>query len=113
VNSITFSPQRQAPVFEYSQILAIANLHIFEIYSSLAQATGSGNLIHTSQLALPQATCEEAYATSGYSASVQNLSQVSLASDNVFSDGYSSQMATVSGDVTNGYTTQLTVGVDV
>jgi protocatechuate 3,4-dioxygenase beta subunit len=85
----------------------------FEIYPSLAQATGSGNLIHTSQLALPQATCEEVYATSGYSASVQNLSQVSLASDNIFSDGYSTQLATVSGDVTNGYTAQLTVGVNV
>jgi protocatechuate 3,4-dioxygenase beta subunit len=85
----------------------------FEIYPSLAQATGSGNLVHTSQLALPQATCEEVYATSGYSASVQNLSQVSLASDNIFSDGYSTQLAIVSGDVANGYTALLTVGVNV
>lgn len=85
----------------------------FEIYPSLAQATGPSNLIHTSQLALPKATCDTVYATTGYSASVQNLARVSLASDNVFSDGYSTQLATVTGDVTNGYTAQLTVGVDI
>jgi protocatechuate 3,4-dioxygenase beta subunit len=85
----------------------------FEIYPSLAQATGPGNLIHTSQMALPQAACELAYTTSGYSASVQNLSQITLESDNVFSDGHSSQLATTAGDVMNGYTAQLTVGVDV
>jgi hypothetical protein len=80
---------------------------------SLAQATGSGNLVHTSQLALPEATCQEVYATSGYSASVQNLANISLEQDNIFSDGYSTQMATVSGDITNGYIAQLTVGVDI
>jgi protocatechuate 3,4-dioxygenase beta subunit len=85
----------------------------FEVYRSLAQATASGNVIHTSQMALPQATCETIYATSGYSASVQNLSRITLASDNVFGDGYSTQMATVSGDVTNGSTAQLTVGINV
>jgi protocatechuate 3,4-dioxygenase beta subunit len=85
----------------------------FEVYPSLAQATGSGNLVHTSQLALPQATCQKVYATSGYSASVQNLANISLEQDNIFSDGYSTQMATVSGDITNGYIAQLTVGVDI
>jgi hypothetical protein len=50
---------------------------------------------------------------SGYSASVQNLANVSLEQDNVFSDGYGTQMATVSGDTTNGYTARLTVGVDI
>jgi len=44
---------------------------------------------------------------------VQNLSQVSLATDNIFSDGSSLQLATVTGDVTNGYTAQLAVGVAV
>jgi protocatechuate 3,4-dioxygenase beta subunit len=85
----------------------------FEIYPSLAQATGPSNLVHTSQLAIPQAVCDTVYATSGYEASVRNLAQVSLASDNVFRDGYSSQLATMSGDVTSGYTAQLTVGVDM
>lgn len=85
----------------------------FEIYSSLAQATGSGNIVHTSQLAFPQDICETVYATEGYSASMRNLAQISLASDSVFRDGYSSQMATVTGDVTSGYTARLTVGVNV
>lgn len=85
----------------------------FEIYPSLAQATGAGNVVHTSQLALPQATCEAVYATAGYSSSAQNLARISLATDSIFRDGYSTQMATVTGDVTSGYTAQLTVGVDV
>jgi len=85
----------------------------FEIYPSLDQATGPGNLVHTSQLALPKNICDVVYATTGYSASVSNLSQTSLATDNVFSDGSSLQVATVTGSVANGYTAQLTVGVNV
>jgi protocatechuate 3,4-dioxygenase beta subunit len=85
----------------------------FEIYPSLAQATGPANLIHTSQLAFPESVCDTVYATTGYSASVNNFAQVSLATDNVFSDGSSLQLATVTGSVTNGYTAQLTVGVNV
>ena len=34
-----------------------------------------------------------------------------IRTSNVFSDGVSSQMVTVTGDVTNGYTAQLVVGV--
>lgn len=85
----------------------------FEIYPSLAKVTSQSNVIHTTQLALPEATCKTVYATTGYSQSVQNLSKITLASDNVFGDGYSLQVATVTGDVTNGYTAQLTVGVNV
>ena len=39
------------------------------------------------------------YATTGYEASVQNLSKVSLDSDNVFSDGYDLQIPTITGNV--------------
>jgi protocatechuate 3,4-dioxygenase beta subunit len=85
----------------------------FEIYPALAQATGPANLVHTSQLALPQNVCEAVYATSGYTTSVQNLSRISLASDNIFRDGYASQMATLTGDVTGSYVARLTVGVEV
>jgi hypothetical protein len=52
------------------------------------------------------------YATDGYSSSVSNLAQITLATDNVFSDGYDQQMAAVTGSVTAGYTATLTVGVD-
>ncbi len=51
------------------------------------------------------------YATEGYEDSVTNLAQLSLASDNVFSDGYSLQLATVTGSVEDGYTVRLNVPV--
>ena len=41
----------------------------------------------------------------------RDLSQVSLDSDMVFSDGYSLQMAKVTGSVEEGYTVSLTVPV--
>jgi protocatechuate 3,4-dioxygenase beta subunit len=78
----------------------------FEVYPSLAKATNSANKIATSQMALPEVTAKAVYATSGYEQSVRNLSQVSLDSDHVFSDGYDLQMPKVTGDENNGY--QLT-----
>ncbi len=83
----------------------------FEVYPSLAQATSSGSKVATSQLAFPQATCDLVYQEAGYSASITNLAGVSLATDNVFSDGASRQLATMTGDVTAGYTATLTVPI--
>jgi protocatechuate 3,4-dioxygenase beta subunit len=75
----------------------------FEVYPSLAKATNNANKIATSQMALPEATCQAVYATSGYEQSLSNMSRVSLDSDNVFSDGYDLQMPTVTGDPSSGY----------
>jgi protocatechuate 3,4-dioxygenase beta subunit len=83
----------------------------FEVYPTLAKSTSAANRIKTSQFTFPVATCNEVYATSGYTASVRNMAQISLASDNVFSDGYSLQMGAVTGNVTDGYVVTLTVGV--
>jgi protocatechuate 3,4-dioxygenase beta subunit len=84
----------------------------FEVYSSVADATSSGPIVKTSQIALPKEACEAVYATDGYSASVQNLLRVSLQTDNVFrNDGGIHQIATMSGDVSSGYTAALTIGV--
>jgi protocatechuate 3,4-dioxygenase beta subunit len=83
----------------------------FEVYSSLADAAGGGAKVATSQLALPEATCNTVYATNGYEQSAQNLSQLSIASDMVFSDGVSRQLAKVTGSVDNGYTISLDVPV--
>lgn len=83
----------------------------FEIYPSLEKATASSNAVHTSQLALPEDVCNTVYATDGYTSSVRNLSQISLDSDNVFSDGHDLQLAAVTGDVASGYIAKLTVGV--
>ena len=48
------------------------------------------------------------YATTGYEQSVRNLAQTSLATDNVFSDGWTTQLATMTGDVTSGFTATVT-----
>jgi protocatechuate 3,4-dioxygenase beta subunit len=84
----------------------------FEVYQSLAQATSSGQIVKTSQIALPEAACKEVYATSGYEQSVSNLSRTSLTSDNVFgNDGGIHQLATVTGNAADGYVANLTIGV--
>ena len=83
----------------------------FEIYESLDKATSASNKLRTSQLALPQEVCETVYAESGYEASVSNLADVSLDSDGIFSDGYSLQMAKVTGSVADGYVATLNVPV--
>lgn len=83
----------------------------FEVFPSIAAAANVANKIATSQIALPKATCDLVYATSGYAASVTNLSQVSLASDNVFSDGASLELATVTGDVNSGFVSTLSVAI--
>ena len=83
----------------------------FEVYETLAKATSSSNKLRTSQLALPQDVCEKVYATTGYDQSVSNLSRISLDSDGIFSDGYSLQLATVTGSNSSGWTAELTVPV--
>ena len=84
----------------------------FEVYPSLAKATNAGNVIHTSQLALPEAVCKDVYSSAtGYAQSAQNLSRLSLQTDIVFRDGADLQMATVTGNNTNGYKATLTVGI--
>jgi len=83
----------------------------FEVYPSLAAATSVANRAATSQIALPKTACDLAYATSGYQSSVTNLSQVSLATDNVFSDGAALELATVTGSVASGFSASLTVAI--
>ena len=83
----------------------------FEVYPTLAKATSAANRIKTSQFAFPNAIASEAYTSSGYSKSVSNLSRISFATDNVFSDGTTLQMADVTGTASQGYTATLTVGV--
>lgn len=51
------------------------------------------------------------FATAGYEQSVTDLGQTSPATDMVFSDGYSTQLGTVTGSVAEGMTVRLNVGV--
>jgi len=84
----------------------------FEVYESLDSATSYTNKLRTSQLAIPEDSCREVYGVAdGYDASISNLDGVSLDSDGVFSDGYSLQLATVSGSVDEGFTFSLNVPV--
>ena len=83
----------------------------FEVYSSLASATNGSNDIKTSQLALPQATCAAVYADSRYTGSAANLARTSLSGDNVFGDGSSLQLASVTGSNSAGWVATLQVGV--
>jgi protocatechuate 3,4-dioxygenase beta subunit len=83
----------------------------FEVYPSLAEATASGTITKTSQLAFPQDVCEAVYDGDGYGNSPANLAGVSLDSDMVFSDGYKLQMAAMTGGVGEGYAASLSVAV--
>jgi len=83
----------------------------FEVYRSLEAATSAGSKLKTSQIALPKDACDLVYAAEGYEQSVQNLAQTSLDTDNVFSDGYASQLATTSGTVGSRMAIKLNVGV--
>jgi protocatechuate 3,4-dioxygenase beta subunit len=84
----------------------------FEVYDGVDTATSSGPIVKTSQIALPQETCEAVYATSGYEASVANLARTSLTSDMVFGDdGGIHQIASMAGTVKTGYTAALTIAV--
>jgi protocatechuate 3,4-dioxygenase beta subunit len=85
----------------------------FEVYPSLELAKDEVNRIATSQIALPKDACDLVYATDGYSQSIENLSQVSLASDNVFRDDSAvRQLGTVTGDVAGGLTVTATIPVN-
>jgi protocatechuate 3,4-dioxygenase beta subunit len=83
----------------------------FEVYRTLAASTSASNRIKTSQFTFPMATLNEVYATTGYSSSATNLTRISYATDMVFSDGYSLQLATITGNVTDGYVATLTLAV--
>ncbi|WP_374583312.1 intradiol ring-cleavage dioxygenase [Pseudoduganella sp.] len=83
----------------------------FEVYRSLAHSSSAANRIKTSQFTFPLATMNEAYASPGYASSASNLSRISFATDNIFSDGYALQLGSMSGNPTDGYVVTLTVAV--
>lgn len=88
----------------------------FEIYPSLSMATLYTNRVLTSQMALARDVCSTVYSgAAGYSTSVSNLARVTIASDNVFGDNTTAQMAamtpTLSGSINDGYAGTLNIGV--
>lgn len=83
----------------------------FEIYSSLNDAKNGSSARKISQLAIPEAACQQAYKDSAYSSSVSALAAQSLTSDMVFRDGWNEQLATVTGSNADGWTMSLVVRI--
>ena len=75
----------------------------YEVYPSVDAITSSSNKVATSQLALPDDVNTAVYATSQYDGSAANYSQISLATDMVFSDGTTNEVPTVTGSTSEGY----------
>ena len=89
----------------------VPHMH-FEVFRNSAQATSFANRIRTSQLAFPTDIAGSIYnGAEGYSASRANFAAISFATDMVFRDGVTQQLASMSGDLANGFTASLTVGV--
>ncbi len=87
------------------------HLH-FEVYPDADSATSADNAIATSQVAFPEDVLADIYALDAYAGSTENLDQVSLDTDNVFSDGYELEMATMTGDASSGFVGSLAVAID-
>lgn len=90
----------------------------FEVFSSLANATGGRFARLIGQLAMPATVCSTIYnGSSAYASSVRNLSGVSIASDNVFGDNSAAQIAqqtpAMSGSVSDGYAATATIGLAI
>ncbi len=88
----------------------VPHIH-FEIFRSVNSATSFSNKLKTSQLAFPDTVSTAVYNTAGYESSLSNFGRISLATDNVFSDGVTLQMSTVTGSVSEGFVATLTVGI--
>lgn len=79
----------------------------FEVFSSIDDITDSTNAILTSQIAIPQDVCDAVYALDDYAGSAENSAQLTLDTDNIFSDGYDQQLITLKGSVDAGYTSEV------
>ncbi len=71
----------------------------------------NGASVKTTQVAFPEDITAQVYASGVYAAKGQNPTRNT--SDNVFSDGTSTEMATLSGSVASGYSATLTIGIAV
>ena len=84
----------------------------FEVFPDIGSITDATNAVLTSQIALSEEMANTVYKDSRYPDSATNMSQVTLETDNVFSDGVDMQMPKVSGSVAKGYTVTIDVPID-
>jgi len=87
----------------------ITHIH-FQIF--LTSYGSSAHSTAISQMAFPQEVTAAVYNSALYTKG-QNTSITSFAADNVFSDGVTYQLATMSGNLDEGYIAELTVGIAV
>ena len=85
----------------------ITHIH-FQVY--LQNALGARATV-TSQIAFPPDVTTAVYNSALYAGRGQNTSVTSFASDNVFRDGVSYQLANVAGTTSSGYVATLIVGI--
>lgn len=90
----------------------------FEVYPSADVATDHRNAVLTSQFAMPTDACNEVYNNvAGYEASIRTFAAITIPSDNVFGDNSDDEMTmmtpALTGNNTDGYVAEVTVGVAV
>jgi protocatechuate 3,4-dioxygenase beta subunit len=83
----------------------------YEVYPTIADATTAANRLATSQLALTADASAAVYAAGGYPNSTSNLGKISLATDNVFSDGAELETPTITGNVADGYIITMSAAI--
>ena len=71
----------------------------------------NGSSVKTTQLAFPESTTASVYTSGVYASRGQN--PTSNASDNVFSDGTSTELATLTGSAASGLTATLRIGLSI
>lgn len=90
----------------------------FEIFESVEAAVSGEASVLTAQIALPEADCADVYAADArYANGTQNLSRITIATDNVFNDNSADQIAqqtlALTGDPQAGYMGAITIPVDL
>lgn len=91
----------------------------FEVYRSVSTATQGSNSLLTSQMCMPRDAASAVYSANStvYAGSTANLAQVTIASDNVFGDNTTAQIAaqtpSLTGSASAGYTGSITIGMRI
>lgn len=87
----------------------ITHIH-FQVFLTSYSSTAKSTAI--SQMAFPAEVTQAVYNSALYTKG-QNTSVTTFSADNVFSDGVTYQMATMTGSVDAGYTAELVVGLSI
>lgn len=75
------------------------------------EVTVNGRSVKVTQIAFPENVTAAVYGSGVYASKGQN--PTSNTGDNVFADSLNSELATLSGDTTNGYTATFQLGVSI